>query len=112
MDEVFGNECFIVTIPVKKKGSQKSSLLDPVNDYLFWYGRSPREEGKTRFHPLFEKREINSETLNEFRTVELPDGRQFPVSGMPTPDGPLFDSRLSPRRLFADYPGARLFRAW
>src|SRR3972149_4055604 len=36
MDEVFGKENFIVTFPVKKKGSQKSTLLDPVNDFLLW----------------------------------------------------------------------------
>src|ERR1700674_1757294 len=40
MDEVFGEKCFIVTIVVKKKGNQKSGLLDPVNDYLLWYSRT------------------------------------------------------------------------
>ena len=112
MDEVFGSECFIVTIPVKKKGSQKSSLLDPVNDYLIWYGKSPREEGVTKFRPLFTSRDIDSETLAEFRSVEMPDGRQFSVSAMPTPEKEIFDYRLRPRRLFQDYPQARLFRAW
>ena len=34
MDEVFGVNCHVVLIPVKKKGSQKSGLMDPVNDYL------------------------------------------------------------------------------
>src|SRR5262249_32872038 len=42
LDEVFGVECYVVTIPFKKKGSQRSSLLDPVNDYLLWYSKSPR----------------------------------------------------------------------
>ncbi|MBM3833990.1 MAG: hypothetical protein FJ403_12120 [Verrucomicrobia bacterium] len=53
MDEVFGAECFICTIVVKKKGSQKSSLIDPVNDYLLWYGKTARHEGRTKFRPLF-----------------------------------------------------------
>src|SRR5580658_8352395 len=44
MDEVFGAQCLIVTIPVKKKGSQKSSFVDPVNDYILWYGKRSREE--------------------------------------------------------------------
>src|SRR2546423_12630165 len=55
LDEVFGEECFVVTFPVKKKGSQKSAMLDPVNDYLLWYGRSPRGDGRTKFHGLFER---------------------------------------------------------
>jgi adenine-specific DNA-methyltransferase len=112
MDDIFGADCFIVTILVKKKGSQKSSMIDPVNDYLLWYGKSPREERRTKYHALFEKRELDSETLAEFRTVELQDGKQFPVAAMPTPEGELFDYRLSPRRLFHDYRSARVFRAW
>src|SRR5271166_2398161 len=46
LDEVFGSENFVVTFPVKKKGNQKSSMIDPVNDYLVWYGRSARSEGR------------------------------------------------------------------
>lgn len=48
MDEVFGNECAVVTIVVKKKGSQKSELIDPVNDYLLWYSKTSREEVSRR----------------------------------------------------------------
>ncbi len=111
MDEVFGVECFIVTIAVKKKGSQKSGLIDPVNDYLLWYGRSPRSSGLVRFHPLFEKRELDAETLAEFKMVELSDGREFAISEVPGPDGEPRDYRLHPRQLFIDHPGARLFRS-
>jgi adenine-specific DNA-methyltransferase len=112
MDEVFGADCFVVTIVVKKKGSQKSSLVDPVNDYLLWYGRTPRDEGRLRFHPLFERMELDGETLAEFRWVELADGRQFPISALPDPDGTPRDYRLNPRQIFRDHPGARLFRPW
>jgi len=109
LDEVFGAECFVVTIPVKKKGSQKSSLLDPVNDYVLWYGKSPRSEGRTKFHQVFVKRELDLETVSEFKMVELPDGREFPISAMPDPSGVIRDYRLFPKQVFADYPGARLF---
>jgi adenine-specific DNA-methyltransferase len=34
LDEVFGEDNFVTEIVVKKKGSQKSSLLDPVNDFI------------------------------------------------------------------------------
>jgi adenine-specific DNA-methyltransferase len=112
MDEVFGAQCLIVTIPVKKKGSQKSSFVDPVNDYILWYGRRSREDGGPKFRPIFERREIDADTLAEFRYFELPDGRSGVVSDMPTPDGEAHDYRLSPQRLFRDYPNARLFRPW
>jgi adenine-specific DNA-methyltransferase len=39
MSEVFGAGNFIVHIPVKKKGSQKGGILDPVNDYLIWFAK-------------------------------------------------------------------------
>jgi adenine-specific DNA-methyltransferase len=111
LDEVFGLQCHVVDILVKKKGSQKSSLIDPVNDYLLWYSKTPRETGGVKFRKLYAKREIDSETLGEFKQVQLADGREFPVSAVPTPDGEVFDYRLSPRRLFQDYPDAKLFRA-
>ncbi len=111
LDEIFGAECFVVTIAVKKKGSQKSSLMDPVNDYLLWYSRSSRGSGEILFHPLFERRELDSETLSEFRFVELHDGREYPISAVPGPEGEPRDYRGDPRRLFIDHPGARLFRS-
>ena len=111
LDEVFGPACHVVDILVKKKGSQKSSLVDPVNDYLVWYSKTPRESGGVKFRRLFAEREIDAATLAEFKMVELPDGREFPVSDAPTPDGDVFDYRLSPKRLFQDYPNAKLFRA-
>jgi len=112
LDEVFGPACHVVDILVKKKGSQKSSLIDPVNDYLLWYSKTPRDAGGVKFRTLFMRREMDSETLAEFRHVQMKDGREFPISKMPTPDGEVFDYRLSPRRLLQDYPDARLFRPW
>jgi adenine-specific DNA-methyltransferase len=112
LDEVFGVECFVVTILLKKKGSQKSSLIDPVNDYLLWYGKAPRSEGRLKYRAVFQKRELDAETLAEFRSFELPDGKQYPVSDAPTPSGERFDYRLSPQRLLLDYPEAKLFRSW
>ncbi|MDQ2913749.1 MAG: site-specific DNA-methyltransferase [Chloroflexota bacterium] len=111
LDEVFGAANLVVTIPVKKKGSQRSGLLDPVNDYILWYARSPRktEATKIKFRALFRRRELDAETLALFKYVQLPDGRDFLVSSVPVADGEQRDYRLSPRQLFRDYPGARLF---
>src|SRR3982751_5080246 len=52
MDEVFGDENVVTEIVVKKKGSQKSSLMDPVNDFILWYSKSKRSEGRTKFRTL------------------------------------------------------------
>ena len=64
MDDVFGEDCFIVTFPVKKKGSQKSSMIDPVNDYLIWYGKSPRSSGLVKYNRLYSPRPLSKEEMS------------------------------------------------
>ncbi|MCL4369640.1 MAG: site-specific DNA-methyltransferase [Chloroflexi bacterium] len=113
LDEVFGSECAVTTILVKKKGSQKSDLIDPVNDYLLWYSRTSRHDphGGPKFRPMLEPRKLDEETLNEFRTVELPDGAQYPLGAVKI-GGDIRDYRSLPAALFRDIPNARLFRPW
>ncbi|MEF8713883.1 MAG: site-specific DNA-methyltransferase [Accumulibacter sp.] len=112
MDEVFGEDRQIITFLVKKKGAQKSGMMDPVNDYLLWYGKSPRDSEKVKFREIFVEREVDEETLTEFRTVQFPDGAQFPINATPNADGQPHDYRRSPKQLFKDHPTARIFRAW
>ncbi len=113
MDEVFGSECAVTTIVVKKKGSQKSDLIDPVNDYLLWYSKTSRHDshGGPKFRSLLLPRELDEETINEFRTVELPDGSQHKLSAVKV-GSDVRDYRGQPAALFRDLPGARLFRPW
>src|SRR6516162_1768605 len=59
MDEVFGDQNFVSFITVKKKGSQKSSALDPVNDFILWYSRLPRSSGSLKMRNLFESRDLD-----------------------------------------------------
>ena len=49
LDEVFGETCLICEILAKKKGAQKSALIDPVNDYILWYSKTPRDLGRIKF---------------------------------------------------------------
>jgi adenine-specific DNA-methyltransferase len=110
MDDVFGANCFVVTIQVKKKGSQKGEYLESVNDYVLWYGRSPKSSKLTTYRQLFIRRELDAQTLGEFRYFELPDGTTHSVHSALTPTGERFDYRLSPKRLTSDYPDARPYR--
>ena len=113
MDEVFGSECAVTTILVKKKGSQKSDFIDPVNDYLLWYSKTSRQDsrGGPKFRPLLMPRELDEETLTEFRTVELPDGTQYSLGAVKI-GSEIRDYRSQPAALFRDLPTARLFRPW
>ncbi|MFQ5479350.1 MAG: site-specific DNA-methyltransferase, partial [Candidatus Binatia bacterium] len=53
LDDVFGDECHVVTIPFMKKGNQKSSYIDPINDYILWYRKSLRQHNEAKFRRLF-----------------------------------------------------------
>jgi len=112
MDEVFGSENAVIEIVVKKKGSQKSSLLDPVNDYILWYSKFPRHHGVTKFRPLFEARSLDSETIDEFSRVELPTGETANLKRYVAADGETLDFRAYPRRIEEEFPEAKLFRPW
>ena len=50
MDEVFGEENFVITIPFQKKAYQEALSLAPVNDYLIW---SAKKRASMKFRPLY-----------------------------------------------------------
>ncbi|HNY71137.1 MAG TPA: DNA methyltransferase, partial [Syntrophorhabdus sp.] len=110
MDEVFGADCFIVTIPLKKKGSQKSGLMDPVNDFILWYGRSKRSESKTKYRQLYASRDISADDLSGFRFVELANGSIVKLTELKAPDGSSFKYEEQPSKVSDHYPGARFCR--
>ena len=70
LDEVFGEENAVIEIVVKKKGSQKSSLMDPVNDFILWYTKSPRKSGLPKFRSMYESRNLDADTVDEFSRIE------------------------------------------
>ncbi len=112
LDEVFGESSFMAEILVKKKGGQKSSFIDPVNDFILWYGKSARSESKTKYHSLYETRPLNAETIDEFSRIELLDGRTANLKSYLSGSGERIDFRSFPKRLETEFPGGRLFRPW
>jgi adenine-specific DNA-methyltransferase len=108
MDEVFGSKNFVVTFCVKKKGSQKGQLIDPVNDYLLWFAKDIGR-CRERFHQLYVKSEIDSELTETFRYVELRDGRELTLKELSRESNQEADYSQQPERVFLDFPGAKLF---
>jgi adenine-specific DNA-methyltransferase len=106
MDELFGDDNFITEILIKKKGSQKGGTLDPVNDFILWYGRSAKSSGQIKIRPVFEIRET-SEIFEDFPFVELSDGRRLRVTDIEARDGKKYTGDLEAFR--TSYPEARLF---
>jgi adenine-specific DNA-methyltransferase len=111
LDEVFGDDCLVCEILAKKKGAQKSTLIDPVNDFILWYSKAPRSLGTTKFHALFEERPLDYEAVDYFSKIELPDGRIINLKD-PLETKSDVDYRLYPKLLEKDFPGGRILRQW
>jgi adenine-specific DNA-methyltransferase len=106
--EIFREENFVVTIPVKKKGGQKGTLLDPINDYLLWFAKDV-ETLRSRYHQLFVKNELDADAAKTFRNVELSDGRELTLTELSKETGREVDYAANPSLALKDFPGARIF---
>jgi adenine-specific DNA-methyltransferase len=106
MDEVFGDECFVTEIVVKKKGSQISGALEPVNDFILCYSKSSKHDGRLKFRQLFVIRE-DEELFDDFPFVELANGERIRIGELEERDGETYQTNFG--RFRARYPDARLF---
>ncbi len=103
MDEVFGEENFVSEILIKKKGSQISGTLDPVNDFILFYCR--RKTG-IKFRHLFSVR-TGSEVFDDFPYVELDEGIRIHISQLEQQDAVSYRTNFSV--LKKNYPNAKVF---
>jgi adenine-specific DNA-methyltransferase len=111
MSEVFGADNFIVHIPVKKKGSQKGGLLDPVNDYLLWFAKDKKRVGEA-YNQLYEPAPLDSELVETFRYVGMPDGAEITIADLEKREQkPKRYYRDDPQRILKDFPAARIFKS-
>jgi adenine-specific DNA-methyltransferase len=108
LDEVFGQAHFVTEILVKKKGSQKGGTLDPVNDFILWYGKSEKTSGQIKIRPIFEIRE-DAEIFEDFPFAELANGRRVRVSELSEEDDQPYLRDFSSFK--KRYPTAKLFAA-
>jgi adenine-specific DNA-methyltransferase len=74
MDEVFGEDNFVVTFVVKKKGG--TTPTDPVNDYIIW---ACKNRDSIKLRPTCEKRKTPG-SGSKFTTIILPNGTRRPAS--------------------------------
>ena len=108
LDEVFGDENCVTEILVKKKGSQKGGTLDPVNDFILWYGKNAKSSGQIKIRPVYEIRD-DAELFEDFPFAELPDGQRLRVTELEKRDGRQYTNDIAAFR--KHYPDAKLFAA-
>ena len=73
LDEIFGTENHVATIPFAKSGGTSSGTLSLVADFLLWYAR---DKENLKYWQLYESlsRKEKIEHMNFDAMVELPDG--------------------------------------
>jgi len=103
MDEVFGDKNFVSEILIKKKGSQISGTLDPVNDFILFYAK---DKSAVKFRKLWLVRE-DEEIFEDFPVAEFPDGSRVRVSHLSEKDEVLYLTNFVKFR--EAYPLVRLF---
>lgn len=90
LDEVFGRENRVVTIPFQKSGSTSSNTLPEVTDYLLWYAKDKDALKYRQLYELLSRRE-KIEHMSSYAMVELADGsvRNLGKEERVDPDGTL-----------------------
>ena len=73
LDEVFGTDNRIATIPYPTTGSSSSKTLPSVADFLLWYAK---DKPQVKYHQLYEPltRAEKIEHMSSYARVELEDG--------------------------------------
>jgi adenine-specific DNA-methyltransferase len=99
LDEVFGSENFLVTIFMRKKGSQRGNEIKPINDHLLWYAKD-RSRVKRRF--LYDSKLDALDLADEFERVEMPDGSTRTTSSFGVEE--LTDALKNGARLYVAEP--------
>ena len=97
LDEIFGAENRVATIPFVKTGGSSSKTLPEVADFLLWYAK---DRTQIKFQQVYEDldRVEKIKLMSSYAMVQLPDGSER---------APTRQERVSPDEHLPD--GARLF---
>ena len=98
LDEVFGPDNRVVTIPYATSGGSSAKTLPSVADYLLWYAK---DKSQVKYNQLYEPltRADAIEHMSSYARVELPDGTTRKLTD---------DQRSDPDLHLPD--GARIYR--
>ncbi len=98
LDEVFGSENRVATVPFAKSGGTSSNTLPSVADYLLWFAKNkPNVKYHQLYEPLTRKEKIEHMSFDAM--LELKNGKS---------QGLTKDERDDPDRYLPD--GARIYR--
>ena len=82
VEEVFGEENFIVTIPFQKKAYQEALSLAAINDYLIW---ATKRRSSMKFRPLYLPTPFEGD-VGKYSRIESPELRIEKSTGRDSDD--------------------------
>jgi len=97
MDEVFGEDNFVVNIAVQKTGSQTGAYLQSNVDNVIWYSRSEH----MKYRPLYLSRDINGKGGHGYTNYQLELGIDVPIDSVADE---IKSNDLSTVRIWRSYP--------
>ena len=98
LDEVFGEDNFIVQLAIQKTGSQTGDFVQSNVDTLLWFSKSRKA---CKFRPLFADRQLGGSGGSGYTNATLQDGRDVPISEA---QHLLDDGTLEVDRIWRSYP--------
>lgn len=106
LDEVFGAEHRVATIPYVTAGGSSAKTLSSVADFLLWYAK---DRDQVKYHQLYEElsRAEKVEHMSSYAMVELADGttRRLTANERADPDAHLPEKARLYRRMRLVSPG-------
>ncbi|MCY4592262.1 MAG: site-specific DNA-methyltransferase [Alphaproteobacteria bacterium] len=97
MDEVFGEDNFVVNIAVQKTGSQTGKHLQSNFDHVLWYSRSDN----MKYRSLFLEREIHGKGGHGYTNYQADIGVDIPVEEV---RNKVKSKDISPNFIWRSYP--------
>jgi len=79
MDEVFGEDNFLVTISFVTTSGFPSKTLTRIGDMILWYAK---KANATKYHQLFTTKNAGDDSSREYKWLMLPDGTTRPLTGL------------------------------
>lgn len=71
LDEVFGDDNYLNTIPFAKTSGVTTRYLASRVDFLLWFAK---DKARTKYHEIYLEKSEDAGTASNYKWVELPDG--------------------------------------
>ncbi|MCL4290830.1 MAG: site-specific DNA-methyltransferase [Thermoleophilia bacterium] len=97
LDEVFGEDNFIVQIAMQKTGSQTGDFVQSNVDTILWFAK---KRPSCKFRPLFSDRVLGGAGGSGYTNATLENGLDVPLSELQESD----DVRVNANRIWRSYP--------